>query len=302
VTGRPVSRRSVLRAALAAALAGAPAAACAGAAEPIRVAVGDSGGLSPAFGDLLAEALTRRGSPAVAVPTEGSGTDLDMVLAGHCTAGLAVADLVRARADGELRALGRVYENYVQMVVVDSRFQRLTDFRGRRVSVGSPGSGAALMGRRLLAAAEVDAEVTYLPRTEAIAALGTGAVDACLWTGEVAASAVDPLSPLRLVDLAEPAATVCTQFATVYRPALIPAGVYRSVRPVATIAVPSLLVARADAPEQAVAEIVSLLLEEADTLVPPQTLGEQSLRATELVDTCLVPMHPTAVRTYRGHR
>jgi TRAP transporter TAXI family solute receptor len=56
----------------------------------------------------------------------------------------------------QLRALGRIYDDYVQIVVrADSPLRTVADLAGRRVAVNTAGSGTALVARRVLEAAGI---------------------------------------------------------------------------------------------------------------------------------------------------
>ena len=114
----------------------------------VRLSAGERGGLYYAFAGLLAAAggTTVRIEP---LTTAGSRENLDLLAAGDVDAALTLADSVRP--DDDVTALGRVYENYLQLVVpAGSPIGSVADLRGRRVNLGALGSGAALTGERLL--------------------------------------------------------------------------------------------------------------------------------------------------------
>lgn len=306
-----VSRRQVLRGLgpllLAGTVAGATGCSRSGG-SVLRVATGERGGFYAEFGGLLVAALEAAGQPAVAVTTGGSVDNLARVTAGEVDAGLALADAVDAAArsaaatGGEpLVALGRVYENYLQLAVLDSSPARaLADLSGRRVSLGSAGSGAALTAARLLEATGVAVDAVNLPLVEAVDALGSGAVDAVLWSGGVPTPAVAPLrGRIRLLPLDDGLAALRRDHGTVYRAATVRAGAYGEQGPVPTVGVANLLVARPELPDDAAARVAGVLVRARDRLVPSAALGAQYLDPQSVVEVGPVTLHPGAVRAYR---
>jgi TRAP transporter TAXI family solute receptor len=230
---------------------------------------------------------------------------------GGAALGLALADIAQAAGRGEepfptpvaLRALGRVYENYMQLVVrAEDPADDVADLAGRRVSLGAPGSGAAVFGDRLLDAAGIDAPVTRLPLREAITALETGTTDALLWSGGIPTPALAELAarrPIRLIPLAEHLPRLLARHGSVYRPVSVPQGTYGGTAAVPTVGAANLLVAAPTLPDDLAAAIARTLVESAPDLVPTTALGTQYLDQRSLIGTGEVPLHPGAVRAYR---
>lgn len=316
------SRRQLVRglgSVLGAAVLGGAAASTAGcsrsAGPALRIATGEPGGFYAEFGALLVDALERAGQPAVAVTTGGSADNLVRVSSGDAGVGLALADSVDAAAgssegsesaDGQrgaapLVALGRVYENYLQLVVLDTSPARsLADLAGRRVSLGGSGSGASLTSARLLAATGVVVDPLNLPLVEAVAALDAGGVDAVLWSGGVPTPAVAPLrGRIRLLPLADGLAALRRGHGDVYRAATVRAGAYGDQGPVATVGVANLLVARPALSDGAAARVAEVLVLDRDRLVPSAALGAQYLDPQSVVEVGPVELHPGAVAAYR---
>ncbi|MEH3076489.1 MAG: TAXI family TRAP transporter solute-binding subunit [Quadrisphaera sp.] len=297
--------------------AAAPTTGCSRSAGPaLRIATGEQGGFYAEFGALLVDALERAGQPAVAVTTGGSADNLARVCSGDVDVGLALADSVDAAAAGgtgsaegadgrsgaaPLVALGRVYENYLQLVVLGSSPARsLADLAGRRVSLGGSGSGASLTSARLLAATGVVVDPLNLPLVEAVAALDAGGVDAVLWSGGVPTPAVAPLrGRIRLLPLADGLSALRRDHGDVYRAATVRAGAYGDQGPVATVGVANLLVALPALPDGAAARVAEVLVLDRDRLVPSAALGAQYLDSQSVVEVGPVELHPGAVAAYR---
>ncbi|MFJ8467505.1 TAXI family TRAP transporter solute-binding subunit [Streptomyces swartbergensis] len=86
------------------------------------------------------------------------------------------------------RAIGRVYENHVQLAVRSGApIHTVADLAGRTVSLGAPASCGAVLGDRLLRVAGVtpgtDVRVRHLLMPQAARAMRAGAIDALLVAG-----------------------------------------------------------------------------------------------------------------------
>ena len=268
-----IRRRTFLRGACVLLLASA--AGCGFGAQPptVRLGAGERGGLYYAFANLLADA----GGEDVHVEprtTAGSRENLDLIARGEVDAALALADSVRP--DDDVRAIGRVYENYLQLVVrADSPITTVADLRGRRVNLGATGSGAALTGDRVMRVAGLDPEsdlaVSHLPLQSAVAALDGGEIDAMLWSGGVPTAALALPSGVRLIGLGDLVEPMREQYGLFYDRVRVPADAYPGVPGVATIGVPNYLLCRPDLPDATAQALVDLLLDDAHALVPEET-------------------------------
>ncbi|MHA6629485.1 TAXI family TRAP transporter solute-binding subunit [Pseudonocardia sichuanensis] len=312
MTGRAprLSRRTLLGAA---ALAAVPlAAGCtAGAPDPIVLAAGEPGGFYVEFAELLAAAVARGGMPVTVAGTGGSVDNIALVRDGRAALGLALTDMAVAARRGEppfdaavpLLAIGRVYENYMQLVVrAEDPAAGTADLAGRPVSLGAVGSGAAVFGDRLLAVAGIGARVAHRPLRDAAHALEDGGTDALLWSGGVPTPALAELAarrPVRLLPLVEHLPALRAAHGGVYGPVTVPAGAYGVAAPVPTVGVANLLVCRPDLAAPTADAVARTLVAAAPDLVPRSAVGTQYLDQRSLIGTGDVPLHPGAAAAYR---
>ncbi|MEV6337449.1 TAXI family TRAP transporter solute-binding subunit [Nocardia vinacea] len=277
---------------------------CGSGPELVRLASGEVGGFYHAFAELLAAVAQEAGTVRIEpVTTTGSQENLGMLANGQVDAALALADSVQSER-GPLVALGRVYENYLQLAVrSEGPIQQVTDLRGTRVNLGAAGSGAAMTGERLLWAAGVnpvsDVDISHRPLRDAVAGVESGELDALLWAGGVPTDALDVPQRLRLVELGELAAPMRERFGHLYDLVEIPADAYDSGRSVRTVGVANLLLAAPTMSDAAAGAIVDLLVSRADRLVPAEAAGTQFLDTRSLIGTDAVPLHPGAAAVYR---
>ncbi|QFZ24682.1 TAXI family TRAP transporter solute-binding subunit [Saccharothrix syringae] len=267
----------------------------------VTIAAGERIGLYYDFATLLAGRLEGlRGRP---LETEGSRANLELLRTGGAMVALTLADAARAADPAlELRALGRVYENYLQLVVrADDPARQVADLAGRTVSLGAAGSGAALSGERVLDLLDLrgSVRVEHHRLADATRALAEGRIDGLLWSGGVPTPALDDLPGVRLLPLAGLVQGLRAAHGSVYEQVSVPAGVYGADREVPTIGVANLLVCRASLPDGVAAAITRTLVSQAAALVPGQALGTQFLDVRSLIGTAGLPLHPGAAATYR---
>ncbi|KQR64153.1 C4-dicarboxylate ABC transporter substrate-binding protein [Arthrobacter sp. Leaf337] len=322
-------RRAALRAGLAAGLASVlvPAlSACTSENRPstVTVAGGEPGGFYLEFSTLLAESLQRHGvaDNAVALTTGGSLDNLQHLLTGKATFAVALADsaarqsAAKNTSDGEIAALGKVYENYVHCVVrKNSGIRDVTGLAGRNVAVGGPGSGTSLTAARLIEAAGLSASpagadttdktitVINLGLNDGLAALRGGSVDALFWSGGVPTAAITATNKevgLGFLDLSTLIPAARTRYGAFYDRVLIPEGSYEGIPAVWTVGVANLLLCRNDLDASTVRRTVELLVGHAQELIPRSSLGVQFLSPESLINTAGLPLHPAAAAAYRA--
>lgn len=263
------------------------------------------------FGQSLTAAVARadvgfRLDPRI---TGGSVQNLPDVIAGRLDLALALADVALTEKQ-HLRAVGRVYLNYLQLAVpADSSIQSVADLRGRTVSLGASSATTRAGGLLLTAGglAESDISVRPVPITGVLEALASHEVDAALFAGGVPHPEIDtssgrgPAGGIRLIDLSKQLPRLQAKYGPVYQQVRLPVGLYGSKVEVGSIGIASLLLARADLSDDIVGRIVDVLIDRSAELVPSGTAGVQYLDTRALIYTSGVPLHPGAAAAYRRH-
>ncbi|MEU2628219.1 TAXI family TRAP transporter solute-binding subunit [Kitasatospora sp. NPDC007106] len=248
--------------------------------------------------------------------SQGSVDNLERVAAGRDDFAISTADAVagfNSPSKWHLRAIARLYDDYLQLVVpADSKVRRTADLRGLRVGVGQEKSGVNLVTRKLLAAAGLDIDKDVRPALlgvgDAADQLRDGRIDAFFWSGGLPTNALTDLSEryrIRIVPLADLAEALHQQEGgggtDAYRAATIPKDAYPKAEPagtaVPTVAVPNLLVTRDDVDPDLVQGVTRAVIDSRDTI------GSQ-VHAAQLVDlrtavyTDPLPLHEGARRYY----
>ncbi|UJW30767.1 TAXI family TRAP transporter solute-binding subunit [Saccharothrix sp. AJ9571] len=279
----------------------------------VTIAAGERGGFYLAFAELLAAEITKA-EPDLhgeAVVTEASVANVTRLRDGAVDLGLVLADVAQTAVLGQepfpvpvpLRALGRVYENYLQVVVrADGPVRDLAGLAGRPVAIGSRFSGAAFLAQRMLTVAGIQVEPSTLLLDDAIAALRDRRVDALIWSGGVPTPAISELdrdTPIRLLALDQVLPVLRAVHGPVYEQVRVPSRAYDGVGEVPTIGTANLLACAPSLPDDVAAAVVRVLVSHAADLVPAEAVGAQFLDVRTLIGTGEVPLHPGAVRTYR---
>lgn len=325
--GRIPARRTILGAGLAAGMAGllGPGlVGCTPAARPglITVAGGEPGGFYLEFAELLAQSLQRHGvaERAVVKETGGSLDNIGNLLNGRATLAVALADAASAQidagggSDGDIVALGKVYENYVHALVrKDGGIGSIGELAGRTVGVGRPGSGTSLIAPRIIDVAGLAPAGSGEPAGKPVAMLDLGLndglrelvggrIDALFWSGGVPTAAIAAAHRevgLALLDLSGTLPALRRRYGSFYDKVLVPDDSYAGMPAAWTVGVANLLLCRRDLDASTAKRTVELLVGNAGELIPQSSVGVQFLSPESLINTAAVPLHPAAAAAYR---
>jgi TRAP transporter TAXI family solute receptor len=285
---------------------------------PITILTGSSNGVYYGYGVKLAQMINNRlpGVRATAVPTSGSVENLRRVSDEPNVFAFTAGDAATAAVNGydpftgtkPVRAVARIYDEYIHLVVrADGPIRSLAQLRGRRVSLGAPGSGTELVATRLFDVVPdldvADVAASRLGLDESMAALRAGTVDAFFWQGGLPTAGVVHLAeqlPVRLVPLGGRAdrLNMDPHWDPAYRQGTIPPGTYPGVDETLTIAMPDLLVTRADTDPDLVYETTRLLFATRAQLASSVPVAD-ALDRRSAIATGEVALHDGALRYYR---
>ena len=282
----------------------------------ITIASGSTAGVYYGYATEYARVLRQdlRGLKVKVVTTSGSVDNLIRLDGNTAQLGFATADTAYNATDSkatypaskDLRAIARIYDEYLHLVVpANSKVRSIRDLHGLRVSTGAVKSSTEVTAGRTLEAVELDAERDLkrhrLGLDGSIQAFRNGQIDAFFWSGGLPTSGIKDLAsrlPIRLVPLGEQVNWLRRHYGTYYRRAEVPSTTYPDVQQAVTVGVPNYLVVSGDLEERLVYELTRVLFQyrrEIGAKVPSGRL----LDARSAISTMPVQLHPGAERYYR---
>ncbi|GIH75265.1 TAXI family TRAP transporter solute-binding subunit [Planobispora longispora] len=283
----------------------------------LRLATGPAGAVYRRIGGSLAGHISEQvpGATVTTVPSGASADNIRMLRAGEVHLGLTSLDAL-ITTDGSapegLSAICRLYDSHLHLVVMaGSAIGGFRDLEGRRVSLGARDSGTEFTSLRVLGLGPVKADGRYLSQAESAAALRDGEIDAMFSLTGVPTPAVTELAqrdPIRLIPLDAQADALITAFPGPYTPAAIPATAYAGVPATRTVAVPNVLLARNDLPDDLVHAITDTIFTHTGTITSAGRDGAETVpEAWQInvrtgISTASVPLHPGAAAWFRDRK
>ncbi|PRA78627.1 TAXI family TRAP transporter solute-binding subunit [Microbacterium sp. MYb66] len=282
------------------------------------IAGGGPTGVYFEYGSRLAEELSDSLDITMAVEeTAGSVDNLLRVESGDALIGFAQGDAAADAVSGtgafdeplDVRALARLYDEYVQVVVRgDSEIEDIPDLAGRTISLGAENSGVTVIATRVLDAAGVDDASVRNPQLDlsaSIQAMERGEIDGFFWVGGLPTPGIAELAektPVRLLPIEQDWVNdVNDHYSHAYRPADVPAGTYGLATSASTMAVPNYLVTASSTPDGVARDILAGLFD-ARLRIAAAVPAAALLDRRSAIFTGPVPLHPGAADYYRDLR
>ena len=235
--------------------------------------------------------------------------DYDIAFSLADTADTAVSGRGRFTSPQPVRSIGRIYPNYTQVVVrSDAGIDSIADFKGKRISTGSPLSGTEAIANKLIAAAGLtpgDVAAQRLDLTKTVDGMKDGSIDGLVWSGGLPTSALTDLytSMGSKVTMLDPTPLLPKLRATspVYDTAVIPATTYDMPKDVKTVVVPNVLLVREQMPANLACALTTLVYGKTDQLVQAHPAAKDI--ALDKADASRpIQMHPGSARALQQLR
>jgi TRAP transporter TAXI family solute receptor len=151
----------------------------------VRIATGGKSGAYFSFAERYARLLAADGITLEVVPTAGSVENFALLKKGEVSVALTQGGSATPEDKESLQSLGGLF---FEPIWIFTRAQKpvkeFSSLKGRKLAVGSQGSGTHLLATQLLAAAGIDESNTTLIRADsatAIAELSRGSIDAAFF-------------------------------------------------------------------------------------------------------------------------
>jgi TRAP transporter TAXI family solute receptor len=230
--------------------------------KTLNIVTGGTGAVYIVYGAGLAELLNKKlGTAASAQSTTASVDNMKLIRDGKADVAFTLADTAFDAVNGkgsfaspekpsDAKALAVLYTNLTHLVVKDSGgIGAVPDLKGKRVSMGSAGSGTEIIANRTLEAYGLDPAKDIsrerLGAQDSANALRDGKIDAFFFSGGLPVPAVLDLSTgtkIKMLDLADSISKMSAKYGNFYFPIKIPKTTYNTSADVTVSGVANLLV------------------------------------------------------------
>jgi TRAP transporter TAXI family solute receptor len=293
---------------------------CEASSGQITIATGNATGVYYALGGGLASLISANSAlKATASETGASVQNIQQLIAGEYDIAFSLADTAADAVRGQgsftapqqVQALARIYSNYTHVVVQrSSGIKTMADFRGKRISTGSPKSGTEVIANRLLQAAGLNPETDVLPQRlelgKTVDAMKDGSIDGFVWSGGLPTGGVTDLftsarDRVEFIDISDLLPKM-KEINPVYAEGTVPAAAYGTPADVRTIVVPNLLLVRNDFPAGNACAITRLMFDKKADLekVHPAAKELDPKIASDTAPVELAPGSRTALQKLNG--
>ncbi len=284
--------------------------------EYISIGTGGTGGVYYPYGGGLAEIWTKyvKGVKAVAEVTGASVENVKYADRGETVIGEAMNDVVYQAYKGmgkfkkpkKIYTMFCMYPNLFHVVALKKLgLKSIYDVKGKRVSIGSPGSGTAYMTNLVLGALGIPTnsfKVYRLSFNENANALKDGTIDIGVWCVAAPTSSIMDLATTHPIDILnwkkEDMAKVQKKY-PFYSPYVIPKGTYKGVDyDVHTLSVWNSVVCWQKLPEDLVYRLVKAVYEHRDYLQKIHPFARFTTPENTLKQA-VAPLHPGTVKYFK---
>lgn len=211
--------------------------------------------------------------------------------------------------DGKIenvRAIATLYPEVIQIVAsAESGIKSITDIKGKKFSVGAPGSGVEANARQILDVMGMtynDFAANYLSFSESADSLKDKHIDGFLFMSGIPNAAIQDTattSELVFVSIPDDIIKKLTEKYPFFTEYVIPAGTYKGqTTDVKTVAAKATLVVGAEVSEKVVYDLTKALFENQAELAAAHAKGKE-LVLEEAVKGISVPFHPGAEKYYK---
>lgn len=207
---------------------------------------------------------------------------------------------------GNVRAIATLYPEVIQIVASpNSGINTFTDIKGKKFSVGAPGSGVEANARQILEVSGMslnDFTPNYLSFSESSDSFKDNHIDGFLFTSGIPNAAIQDItatSELKFVSIPDDVIAKLIEKYPFFTAYTIPAGTYKGqTADVKTVAVNATLVVGSEVSEKVVYNLTKALFENQPELAVAHAKGKL-LSLESAIKGISVPYHPGAEKYYK---
>jgi TRAP transporter TAXI family solute receptor len=292
-------------------------AACGGT-TTMTMGTGSPTGTYYAYGGILGQYIKNNANIAVnAVSTGGSKDNIQGIDVGDYQLGTVQSDVMdyawngtrSFEKDGKVesfRTVAGLYAEAVQLITVNPEINSVADLKGKKVSIGAPGSGVYFNAIDVLSAAgiaETDIKPQYQNFDESADALKDGKIDAAFIVAGAPTPAITELSMTntntRIVPIDGAFAEKLMKDNTFYSVYKIPANTYSNqTEEISTVTVKATLIVSADANQEEVYNLTAALFDNIEAISKEHAKGAE-LSLQNATEGLTVPFHAGAAKYFK---
>lgn len=201
-----------------------------------------------------------------------------------------------------ISALGALYPETVQLVTTDKTgIKSFADLKGKKISVGAPGSGTYANAEQLLEIHGItmdDIDPQNLDFGESQDSLQAGQIDAAFITAGTPTGAVEALNAVAnvlIIPVEDAKADELIKKYPYYAKDVVPSGTYGLKEDVPTVSVGAMLAVINELPEDLVYEMTKAIYGNASSITHPKG---QFIKAETGLDGIGIPVHPGAQKYF----
>ncbi|MHA2940298.1 TAXI family TRAP transporter solute-binding subunit [Vibrio sp. RC27] len=283
-------------------------------ADNYTIGTGSQSGTYYPFGGTLAKIWNENipGFTMRAEVTAASVENIIKVSSEKQLVGIAMGNVVQKAHNGikpfprqmPANVLFALYPNVVQFIVpADSDVQSVSQLKGKKVSLGAPGSGTRVSAQTILSALginEDDIEAQSLNYTATTSAIANGQIDAGVIVGSLGVGAITELAltrDIRILSFSDEEIATITEQTPAYQKIEAPADSYKNVPAFNAPAVWNVLVASEKMSDEMAYNLTKTAFENIDQV--RQAVGVARFTTVENMNKLSgVPLHPGAQKYF----
>lgn len=284
--------------------------------EFITIATGPTSGIYFPIGGAFAEALKSAGYNTSSQATGASAENISMITKGEAEIAIAMQDSVmqaykgfgayEGKANPELKALMRLWPNYVQLVTLKkSGIKSVEDLKGKRVGVGAANSGVELNARMIYEAygmTYADSTVDYLSYGEAIDQMKNGQCDAAFVTSGLPNGTIMELATsydMEIVPIDGAGRDKLIEKYPFFSKTIVPANTYNNDKDVESVFVYNIMLVNSKLSDDVVYDMINVIFENIATIKASHNAANKNIDLSFGVEDVRIPLHPGAAKFWQ---
>ncbi|WP_370222261.1 TAXI family TRAP transporter solute-binding subunit [Cytobacillus sp.] len=279
----------------------------------MSIVTGGTGGTYYPLGGSFAEIISdATGIDTNAEVSGASAENMNTLKDGNAEIAFSQTDIASYAQEGKLMfegvavdnvsAIGTLYPETIQIVTTaKSGIKSVEDLKGKKVSIGAPGSGTAANAEQILEVHGIkldDIQKQDLSFDESTAGIQDGNIDAAFVTAGTPTGAVEGLSATEdvvIIPIEQDKIDALIEKYPYYVQDEVPSGTYKLAEAVPTVAVQAMLVVSNDLSEDVVYDVTKAIFENLDKVTHAKG---KMIKAENAVKGTGIELHPGAKKYF----